>query len=105
SALWNVDLHLMARARRERFGNKRLLLNRLGQENQTRTRLVVIELGQECPQNLCRAERTVRLGEIGAIPPVLAGTEEENLNAGHAAFLMDGENVSLFDRLRIDALM
>ncbi len=57
------------------------------------------------PQNLCRAERTVRLGEIGAIAPVLAGTEEEDLNAGHAAFLMDGKGVSLFNRLRIDALM
>src|SRR3546814_4094780 len=43
--------------------------------------------------------------EIGAVAPVLPRAEEEDLNAGLPAFLIDGEQIRFRQRLRIDPLM
>ena len=72
---------------------------------QPRARLVVVELREERAQHLARPERAVGLGEIGAVAPVLAGAEEEHLDADEAAVLMHGEHVGLLDAARIDALL
>jgi hypothetical protein len=68
-------------------------------------RLVVVELRQERSPAPRRLDRRVGLGEIGAVAPVLAGAEEEHLDAVLSAFLMDREDVRFLDRLRVDALM
>ena len=43
--------------------------------------------------------------EIGAVAPVLAATEKEDLYAGLATVFGDGKDVGICDRLRIDALV
>ena len=68
-------------------------------------RLVVVELGEERAQHFAGLEGRIGLREIGAVAPVLPGPEEEHLDAGLPAFLMDGEHVGLVDGLRVDALM
>ena len=45
------------------------------------------------------------LREIGAVAPVLAGAEEEHLDAGLPAFLVGGEHVGFLDAFRIDRLV
>ena len=75
------------------------------EEHATRTRLVVVELREERAEHLGRRQGAVGLGKIGAVAPVLAGAEEEHLDAGEAALLMGGEHVGLGDAARIDSLM
>src|ERR1700742_895030 len=75
--------------------------NLVRQQDQRRTWLVVVELRQECPQHLAGSERAVGLGKIGAVAPVLAGAEEENLNAAKSALLMDREHIGLLRAARI----
>ena len=89
----------------ERLGQQRALLDLVRDEDAARARLVVVELGEECAEHLAGARRAVGLGKIGAVAPVLAGAEEEHLDAAEAAVLVDGEHVRLFDAARIDALM
>ena len=43
--------------------------------------------------------------EEGLIAPVLAGPEEEDLDAGAAAILGDGDDIGFLDTVRIDALV
>ena len=74
------------------------------QQDQARNRLVVIELGQEGAEDLGRLGGAVGLGIIGAVAPVLAGAEEEHLDAGLAALLEETEDIRLVHRLRVDAL-
>src|SRR5262249_28794742 len=74
-------------------------------QDQPRSRLVVVELRQEGAEHLTRTERAVGLREIGAVAPVLPGAEEEHLHAEEAALLMHGEHVRLLNAARIDALM
>src|SRR4029077_13049255 len=50
-------------------------------------------------------ERPIRFGKIGAVAPILAGAEEEDLDTGESALLIDGEHVGLLDAVRIDPLM
>ncbi len=75
------------------------------QQDQLRRRLVVVELRQERGQHLLRRERFLRARKIGAVAPVLSGAEEEHLDAGIAALLMDGEHIRLLHAARIDALL
>ena len=89
----------------ERLGQQRALLDLVREEDAARARLVVVELREERAQHLAGRERAVGLREIGAIAPVLAGAEEEHLDAVEAAVLMDGEHVGLLDAARIDALL
>ena len=67
--------------------------------------LIVVKLGDERAKHLRRAQTAVRAREISAVAPVLAVAEKENLDAGLAAFLRDGENIGLLDAARVDALM
>src|SRR5215472_8568844 len=66
---------------------------------------VVVELRQERRQDLFRTERTVGLGEVSAITPVLPGAKEKHLHASEPALLMDGEDVGLLHPAWIDPLM
>src|SRR3954468_10495876 len=77
----------------------------MGQENAARRRLVIIELREERAQHLARLERAVGTREVGAVAPILPGTEEKHLHARVAALLMNGEHVGFIDAARIDALM
>ena len=72
---------------------------------QARHRLVVVELGDEALQHLLDGQRAVGAREVGAVAPVLAGAEEEHLDAGLPAVLEGGEHVRLLDALRIDGLV
>ena len=88
----------------ERFGEQFALVEVVRQQNAPRTRLVVIELGQERIEHFAGQERAVGAGKIGAVAPVLAGAEEKHFDAGEAAVLVGGEYIGLFDAARIDAL-
>src|SRR5262245_49033939 len=74
------------------------------EEDTARRWLVVVELREKRAEHLTRLERAVGAWKIGAVPPVLAGAEEEHLDAGISGLLMHGEDVRLFDTARIDAL-
>ena len=77
----------------------------MGQEDELRHRLVVVELGEERPEHLRHVEIPVGAGEVGAVAPVLAGAEEEDLDAGGAALLVGGEDVGFLEGVRIDPLV
>src|ERR1700688_915705 len=92
------------------FGSQRLcqqrsILDLIRNEHEPRRRLVIVELGEERGEHLARGQGTIGLGKITAIAPVLPGAEEEYLDAGKAALLMDGEDIGLLDAARVDALM
>ena len=90
---------------RQRLGEQLLLIDGDGQQQRARHRLVVVELGEEGAQHLARLQRRIGLREICAVAPVLAGAEEEHLDAGLPTFLVDGEDVGLVDGLRCDMAM
>ena len=81
------------------------LLDLVRQQDQSWRRLVVVELREERAQHFLRREGLLGAREIGAVAPVLPGAEEEHLDAGIAAFLVDREHVGFFHRARIDALL
>ena len=56
-------------------------------------------------EDFARRGGAVGLGKIGAVAPVLPGAEEERLDAGKAALLVERENVGLLHGARIDALV
>ena len=66
--------------------------------------LVVIELGDERFQHFLDRHASVGAGEIGAVAPIVAVAEEEDLDAGLAGVLMRGEDVGFPDALGVDAL-
>src|SRR5579862_5996892 len=82
-----------------------MIRNRVRDQDETRRRLVVVELREERGQNFARAKRAVGPRKIRAVAPVLAGAEKEHLDAAKAALLMQGEHVRLRDAARIDALV
>src|SRR5690606_11360289 len=91
--------------RRECVCKHRLVLDCVRKQNHSRYRLIIVELGDEGAKHFARLQRGISFREVGAVTPVLPGAEEEDLDAVLSAFLMDGENVSFFDRLRVDALV
>jgi hypothetical protein len=66
--------------------------------------LVVVELGDERFQDFLDRHAAVGAREIGAIAPIVAVAEEEDLDAGLAGVLMRGEDVGFLDAFRVDAL-
>ena len=100
-----MTLTCAAGALAERRFEQRPLLEIVREQDQLRRRLVVVELGEEGAEHRAGLEPLVGAREIGAVAPVLAGAEEEHLDAGLAAVLMDGEDIRLFEGLRVDALM
>ncbi len=105
AAVGQQDLDLVAALDRKRFRQELPLLERMRHHDEPRARLVVVELAEERAQHLARTDRTVGPGEVGPVAPILAGPEEEDLDAAEAAFLMDREDVGLLDVARVDALM
>ena len=105
AAARHADLDLEAGLGGER-GRKQLgLLDLVRQQDQLRRRLVVVELREERVEHFARRQAAVGAREVGAVAPVLAGAEEEHLDAGIAALLMDCEQVRFLERARIDALL
>ena len=105
ATLRHHDLDAVAALGAQRLGEQRAVVDLVRDQDQPRTRLVVIELGEERGQNLAGRQRAVGSRKIGAIAPVLPGAEKEHLDAGEAALLMQGEDVRLLDAARIDALV
>jgi hypothetical protein len=105
AALGHGDFDLVAGFHRERVRQQFGFLDLMRQQDELWRRLVVVELGEERGQHFLRGERLLRAREIGAVAPVLAGAEEEHLDTGIAAFLVDGEHVGFFHRARVDALL
>ena len=99
------DLNAMSGALAERRREKLALLEIVRDEDQPRHRLVVIELREKGLQHGRRVEALVGLWKVGAVPPILSGAEEEYLDRGETAVLVDREDVGLLDAVRIDALM
>ena len=65
----------------------------------------LVELADEGGHDFRVFVGAVDAREVGAVAPVLPGAEEEHLDTGIAAFLMDREHVGFFQRARIDALL
>ena len=105
AALRHADLDLVAALGTQGFGEQRAILDLVGNEDAARARLVVVELGEESAQDFTRRQRTIGLGEIGAIAPVLTGAEEKDLDAIKTAVMMDGKHVGLLNAARVDALV
>jgi hypothetical protein len=105
AALGSGDRDLPPALGRKGVGQKRLLFERMRDEDEARAGLVVVELREEGAQHLRFAQGRVRLGEIGPVAPVLSRAEEEYLDAALPAFLMDREDVGFLDALRIDPLV
>ena len=105
AAPWGCDFDLEAGLDRQRIGHQLGFLDRVRQQDELWRRLVVVELREERGQHLFGREGFLRARKIGAVAPVLPGAEEEDLDAGIAALLMDGEHVGFLDRARIDALL
>ena len=104
AALRDFDADLAGGLGRKRLGEQFARLRLVGEQDEARDGLVVVELRDEAFEDLLGAEGAVGLREIGAVAPVLAGAEEEYLDAGLAAFLVGGEDVGLLDRLGVDRL-
>ena len=104
TALRQADLDLAAVFQRERFGEQRSILDLVREEDAARRRLVVIELREERTEHLARFERAVGTREIGAVAPVLAGAEEEHLDAGVPAPADTRRTRPLLHAARIDPL-
>ena len=64
------------------------------EKDTARHELIVIELRDKKIRAPPQRDPAVRTRKIRAIAPVLAVAEEEDLNAGLAAFLSDGENIA-----------
>ena len=90
---------------RQRLGQQRARWHVVRQQDQTRHRLVVVELGDEAIENFADVERPIGLREIGAVAPVLPRPKEEHLDAGVPAFLVRREHVGLLDTFRVDRLV
>ncbi len=105
AALRHGDRDAVAGLLRQRSLEQGPLLDLVREQDQPRYRLVVVELGEEGAEHRARLEVAVGARIVGAVAPVLAGAEEEHLDAGGAALLVDGEDVGLVDAARIDPLM
>ncbi len=104
AALRRGDLDAMAGAGGQRLFQKLALGDVVAEQDQARAGLVLVELGQKRLQHLARLQGAVGAGIERVVAPVLAGAEEEHLHAGRPAFLMDGEDVRLLHRARVDPL-
>ena len=104
-ALRNANVHLALGLGRQRLCEKLAVGHVVGDEDQLRHRLVVVELRDEAVEHLLHGQRAIGLGEVGAVAPVLAGAKEEHLDARLPAVLRGGEDVGLLNPLRIDRLV
>ena len=104
AALGAVDLDLAAGFFRQGLGQQGLVRQVMADQDQLGARLVVIELAHEGVQYLAVLVMTVDAREIGAVAPVLAGAEEEDLHAGLTALREQGEDIGLLQGFGIDHL-
>src|SRR5262249_17053421 len=99
------DFDFVADLGAQRFRQQLAIGDRMGNQNKSRRRPIIVKLREESRKDFPGSERTVGLWKIGAIAPALPGAKEENLHAGEPALLMHGKNVGLLDAAWIDTLM
>ena len=102
AALGPVDLDLAAALEREGLGEQGAVGGVDVGEDQLGDRPVVVELADEGAHDVGVLIRLVDAGEVGAVAPVLAGAEEEHLDAGLAALGEEGEDVGLLEGRGVD---
>jgi len=105
AALRPSDSDFAARIDRERFGQQCAPGHVVAQQHHARRWPVFVELGEESVQHLVRRKLLVVAREIGAVAPVLSGTEKEHLHAGLSAVAPCGKEIRLGEGSRVDALM
>jgi hypothetical protein len=76
----------------------------VGQEDQARRRLVVVELGEEGLHHLARLGARAGARVVVAVAPVLVGADEEDLHAGLPALHVQRDHIGLGHPRRVDAL-
>src|SRR5215468_10446748 len=99
-----ADLDLASCAQRQGFGEQPATCDVVRQEHELWRRLIIVELGHERLEHLLNRKTLVGAREVGAIAPVIAGAEDEHLDAGLPRLLVRGEDIRLFDAVRVDAL-
>ena len=104
AALGHEDFDLVPGMGGEGLFEQLALRHLMRQQDERRQRLVVIELAKKRREQLSVGGEFVGPREVGAIAPVLAGAEEENLYTGLPALLRQGKEVRLIHPLRIYAL-
>ena len=105
AARGHADFDLAFGFERQRFCQHLAAWYIVRKQDQARHRLVVIELRDETIEHVFDSKGPVGLRIVGAIAPVLAGAEEEHLNAGLPAVLMGCEHIGFFDAFRVDRLI
>ncbi len=104
AALGDGHLDAAALADGERLGQQSAAGRIVGQEDQAGRLAALVELGEEGVEHLVDRRAAIVTGKIGAVAPVLAAAEEEDLNAGFAVRAMDREDVGFLEALRVDPL-
>src|SRR5262249_44263663 len=99
-----ADLDLATCAQRQGFGEQPAPADVVRQEHELWRRLIIVELGDERLEHLLDRKALVGAREIGAVAPVIAGAEDEDLDASLPRLLMSGEDIRLFDIVRVNAL-
>ena len=104
AALRDQDLDLAAGAFREHLGGQIGVLGRVGQQDLTRGRLVVVELHDEGLHHLVRAFGPAKARIEIAVAPALVAADEEDLHAGLPAFHVHRDDICLGHALGVDGL-
>ena len=105
AALRNADLHFVGALDRQRLRQQVALGDLVREQDAAWARLVVVELREEFPEHLRRAQRPIRPREVRAVTPVLSGAEKEHLDAGESAVLIGRKHIGLIDAAQVDALL
>jgi hypothetical protein len=104
-AAWrDGEFDAASRAGGQGLGHQVGVVDRVGEEDQTRRVLVVVELGEEGFHDLGRFGTGAGLGVEVTVAPALVGADEEDLDAGLAVFKVEGDDVRLGHASRVDAL-
>jgi hypothetical protein len=88
----------------QRFGQQRLAGHVFRQQDQLGRDALVIKLTDKGFHNIGQRHVAVMAGKIRPVAPILASTEEEDLDAGMAAFAIGGEQIGFLKAGGIDAL-
>ena len=98
SPRWGVEISTLCPARkRQRFGQQLAAGQFFGGQDQLGRGAFVIELADKALQHLRQRQVAGVARKIGPVAPVLAGAEEEHLDAGMAAFAIGGEQIGFLE--------
>ena len=102
--LRQAEPHLAPRPKGQRLGDQRLVGDPVAQQDQRRRRMRGVELPQERLQHLGGFEVRGMAWEVGAVAEVLAGPEEEHLDAALPRLAIGGDDVGLAEARDVDVL-